>query len=119
MADPSQKPHSHPICPTCQSDLSGRKDLEYFAKTAPYPLAAAGPRAAAQHTADLGEAPEWVQWLSCLGEELTDEAIRRLDLVRDAGLSWENRAKTVTASEQSAGKEVEGTPGSPSGRRSE
>jgi hypothetical protein len=36
----SNAPRSHPICPTCQSDLTGRETLERFASAYPHPLTA-------------------------------------------------------------------------------
>lgn len=114
MAHPD-KIHSHPICPTCQSDVSGRKNLSYFASDAGSPvanddvdqryeetsrlvqflgaLAQAAPHAAAAHATDLRDTPQWVQYLSWLAEELTEETERRLSLLREAGLIWERRGE--------------------------
>jgi len=78
--------HSHPICPTCQSDLSGRKELAYLARDASAPLAnddvanlyeetsrlvhflgalaQAGPYAAAQDCEAMNSEPppDWLRW---------------------------------------------------------
>jgi len=125
MTHPHPTP-SRPLCPTCRSELSNHKDLKYFAKSAAELLAAddvlgfyeetsrlihflgaiaeAGSCAAAEHAVDRQDTPGWVEWLSALGEELTKEAVRRLDLLRDAAGLWEARAHVATASDQTAGR---------------
>src|SRR2546426_5768577 len=114
--------HSHPICPTCQSDLTGREKLSYFASDASSPvanddvyhlyeetsrlmqflgaLAQAAPHAAAAHATDLHGTPGWVQDLSCLAEELTKKIEHRLHLLEEAGLIWEKRAKQPVAGKE-------------------
>jgi len=111
--------HSHPICPTCQSDLTGREELERFAGDGSKPLnsdnlmgfyeetarligflgalAQAAPHAAAAHATDLQDTPAWVAYLSWLAEELTQETVRRLDGLLDAGRIWKSRAERATA----------------------
>ena len=113
---------SHPICPTCQSDLTGKKELERFAGDGREPLASddlmgffeetttliswlgalaqAGPRAAAAHAVDLGGTPGWVSELSWLARELTEEAGRRLRLFPDAGRIWQDRATQTAAKKE-------------------
>jgi hypothetical protein len=59
-------------------------------------LAEAAPHAAAAHAADLHDTPQWVTHLSWLAEELTQETVRRLDCLLDAGWIWENRAEQAT-----------------------
>jgi len=115
-------PHSHPICPTCQSDLTGREELPYFVGQRHAPpaeddtgdfyeetrrlicflgaLAEAAPHAAAVHAAELEDTPGWVEYYSWLAEELTKEAIRRLDLLQGAGQIWQSRAKQTTAGKE-------------------
>jgi hypothetical protein len=115
----SNAPHSHPICPTCQSDLTGRETLERLASAVPKPLnsddlvgaydeidhliiflgalAEAGPHAAAAHAVDLHDIPIWVTGLSWLADELTKETKRRLNLLLDAGKIWQTRAESATA----------------------
>jgi len=61
-------------------------------------LAEAAPHAAAAHAVDLGDTPEWVTHLSWLAEDLTQETVRRLDRLLDAGWIWENRVECTTAS---------------------
>ena len=118
----SNAPHSHPICPTCQSDLTGKETLERFAGAYPHPLASddlagaydeidhliiflgalaqAAPHAAAAHAAELEDTPEWVGHLSWLARELTEEAKRRLGLLLDAGRIWETRAERAATGEK-------------------
>ncbi|MGH7966642.1 MAG: hypothetical protein ACRERD_33235, partial [Candidatus Binatia bacterium] len=62
------------------------KFLGAFAQAAPYGVAA---RYGNQDCDD-----EWTGTLSWLAAELTDEAERRLDLLRRAGERWEKRAAT-------------------------
>ena len=110
--------HSHPICPTCQSDLTGRKVLERLASHSPCPLASddlvgfyeetvrlvrylgalaeAAPPAAAERAANLQSTPEWVGYLSGLAEDLTQETVCRLDRLLDASWIWANRAEHET-----------------------
>ena len=112
--------HAHPLCPTCQSDLTGREELGRLASDRPCPLpsdalmgfyeetarlvrflgalAEAAPHAAAAHAVDLQDTPQWVTHLSWLAEELTQETVRRLDRLLDAGWIWENRAERTTTS---------------------
>jgi hypothetical protein len=114
------KTHSHPICPTCESDLSEKKELAYFCSASCSPvnnddvmnlyeevshlvrflgaLAQAAPLAVAQTEEGGKDAPEWVGNLSWLAEELTEEIERRLDLLREAGEIWEKRAEAVEVS---------------------
>lgn len=116
--------HSHPICPTCQSDLTGREELGRLANDGRCPLASddlsgfyeetarlirflgalaeAAPHAAAHHAAELQESPAWVEYLAWLAEELAEEAVRRLDRLQEAGEIWKNRAEPATA----GGKDV-------------
>ena len=119
----SNAPHSHPICPICQSDLSDRKGLAYFISAANEPpknddlmllyeetarlvhflgaVAQAGPLAVAQHfdskTGQNDFTPAWVSDFQWLAKELTGETERRLDLLQHAGRIWENRAERATA----------------------
>src|SRR2546427_10377027 len=115
MATTPQPNDSHPICPTCQSDLTGKETLERFASADTKPLnsddlvgaydeidhlilylgalAEAAPYAAAAHTVDLADIPTWVTGLSWLAEELTKETKRRLDRLLDAGRIWKTRAE--------------------------
>jgi hypothetical protein len=112
--------HAHPICPTCQSDLTGREELGRLASTGTDPLASdnlvgfydetyrlvcflgalaeAAPYAAAAHAVALHDTPEWVTHLSWLAEDLTQETVRRLDRLLDAGGIWENHTKCATGS---------------------
>ena len=115
--------HSHPICPTCQSDLTGREELAYFVSDAHEPpknddllllreetsrlvrflgaVAQAGPLAVAQHfnskTGQNDFTPAWVSDFQWLAKELTEETERRLDLLQHAGHIWETRAERATA----------------------
>jgi hypothetical protein len=104
--------HSHPICPTCQSDLTGRDVLDRFAGDGREPLASdslsgfyeetaqlvgflgavaqAGPLAAAQ---EESTSPEWLEDFIWLAEELTGETKRRLQLLDKAGGIWRRRAE--------------------------
>jgi hypothetical protein len=115
----SNAPRSHPICPTCQSDLTGRETLERFASAGTKPLnsddlvgaydeidhliiflgalAEAAPHAAAAYAVDLGDTSTWVTGLSWLAEELAKETKRRLNLLLDAGRIWKTRAERATA----------------------
>src|SRR2546430_5736690 len=94
----SNAPHSHPICPICQSDLSDRKGLAYFISAANEPpknddlmllyeetarlvhflgaVAQAGPLAVAQHfdskTGQNDFTPAWVSDFQWLAKELTE-----------------------------------------------
>ena len=110
--------HAHPICPTCQSDLTGREELGRLASDGNSPLASddlsgfyeetarlvrflgalaeAAPHAAAAYAVNLGATPEWLEHLSWLAEELTQETVRRLDRLLDAGSIWENRVERAT-----------------------
>ena len=110
--------HAHPLCPTCQSDLTGREALGRLASNGSRPLASddlsgsyeetarlirflgalaeAAPHAAAAYAVNVGDTPEWVEHLSWLAEELTQETVRRLDRLLDAGWIWENRAERAT-----------------------
>jgi EAL domain-containing protein (putative c-di-GMP-specific phosphodiesterase class I) len=112
--------HAHPICPTCESDLTGREALgrlasndtrplasdnlsEFYEETARLvrflgALAEAAPHAAAAQAVNLGDTPEWVTHLSWLAEDLTQETVRRLDRLLDAGGIWENHTKCATGS---------------------
>src|SRR5712691_3345617 len=113
MARP-EKIHSHPICPTCQSDLTGREDLAYFVSEPGAPianddvyhlfeetsrlmyflgaLAQAGSLAAAQHAEKVKGAPDWLEDFVELAQELTKETERRLSLLDTAGRIWRDRA---------------------------
>lgn len=115
----SNAPRAHPICPTCQSDLTGREELKRFASAGTKPLnsddlvgaydeidhliiflgalAEAAPQAAAAHAAELGDTPTWVTGLAWLSEELAKETKRRLGLLLDAGRIWKTRAERATA----------------------
>ena len=112
--------HSHPLCPTCQSDLSGVKELAYFASDSNVPLAhddvtnlyeetsrlvhflgalaQAGPAAAVQdHEAMRNDPPpDWLMYFKWLAEELGAETERRLLLLRQAGLIWQMRGEQTT-----------------------
>jgi hypothetical protein len=117
-----QTADSHPICPTCQSDLSGRKGLAYLACDPSSPLAndevyhlyeetsrlvyflnalaQAGPLAVAQYAAEVRGAPDWMPDLVGLAEELTEETARRLSLLHQAGRIWQTRAERTTTGEK-------------------
>jgi hypothetical protein len=119
MMNPSNTTHSHPICPTCQSDLTGKETLERFSGDGSKPLdsdnltgfyeetarlilflgtlAQAAPHAAADHAATLQDTPEWVDNLAWLARELAEEAERQLSCLLNAGRIWENRAESATA----------------------
>jgi hypothetical protein len=119
-----QTAHSHPICPTCQSDLTGREKLSYLASDASSPLAnddlynlheetsrlvsfvgalaQAAPYAAAAHATALHGEPQWIQYLSWLAEELTEETLRRLECLEEAGGIWKRRAEEKTAGKKEA-----------------
>jgi len=119
MTTRSAQKDSHPICPTCESDLTGREELERFVGDGNEPpasdnltsffeetttliaflgaLAQAGPHAAAAHAGAFGGTPPWVSDLSWLARELAEEAERRLSLLKHAGRIWEKRADRTTA----------------------
>jgi hypothetical protein len=124
MGTKPQPTDSHPICPTCQNDLTSRKDLAYFVGASEVPpieddlgsfyeetsrlvvflgaLAQAGPAAVAFHFAGVEDAkndytPEWVSDFTWLAEELTKETRRRLQLLQAAGRIWQKRAELATA----------------------
>jgi hypothetical protein len=61
-------------------------------------LAEAAPYAAAAHAVALHDTPEWVTHLSWLAEDLTQETIRRLDGLLDAGRVREKRPEHATGS---------------------
>jgi hypothetical protein len=63
-------------------------------------LAEAAPHAAAARAGDLQDTPQWVEHLSWLAEDLTQETVRRLDRLLDAGWIWANRAERATASSE-------------------
>jgi hypothetical protein len=116
----TQKTHSHPVCSTCQSDLTGRETLKRIAGEGDSPtanddmynfyeetvsllrflsaLVQAGPPAGAYYMDELKTPPDWLSDFSRLSEELTEETERRLDLLRTVGRIWQKRA-------ESAGKE--------------
>jgi len=112
--------HSHPICPTCQSDLTDKEELPRFSAeggTKPLmnddalnlyeetntlvrllgALAQAGPLAVAQYAECVNASPEWAYDLSRAAEELAAETKRRLDLLLEAGRIWKTRAERATA----------------------
>jgi hypothetical protein len=117
VATKPQSHDSHPICPTCQSDLTGRKSLPRFAsERGDDPLkndevgslseeantlvnllgalAQAAPLAVAYYADNMdGHVPDWIDDLAHLAEELTGETKRRLELVCDAGTLWRQRAE--------------------------
>jgi hypothetical protein len=106
---------SHPICPTCQSDLTCREKLERFCGESLAlvtndgvitlyeetntlvrllgALAQAAPLAIAQYASEIQGSPQWDYDLSRLAEELAAETQRRLELLRKAGLIWQERAE--------------------------
>ena len=109
---------THPICPTCQSDLTGRTELPRFCGESPDPvtnddvfnlheetqvlvcslgaLAQAGPLAVAQYAEQTQSAdPDWLDDLRPLAEELAGETTRRLVLLYTAGLLWQERAEAA------------------------
>src|SRR5712692_4423375 len=111
---------SRPICPTCESDLSERREnLCYFVSATGSPinnddltnlyeetarlvrflgaLAQAAPLAVAQGHEVMSDPPEWVENLSWLAQDLTQETERRLQLLEDAGWIWQRRAEKKTA----------------------
>jgi hypothetical protein len=59
-------------------------------------LAEAAPHAAAAYAVNLGATPEWIEHLSWLAEELTQETVRRLDRLLDTGRIWEKRPERAT-----------------------
>ena len=86
MAHPQKIPDSHPICPTCQSDLSAKQELSYFVSADSAPvnnddvynlheeasrlvhllgaLAQAGPLAVAQAHEVMNTVPEnWIPFI--------------------------------------------------------
>ena len=97
MVTKSQPNDSHPICPTCEGDLTGKELLHYLASARSSPrrgddisnfyeetsrlvrflgaLAQAGSLAAGQ--AEDGP-PHWIENFVWLAEELTEETERRL-----------------------------------------
>jgi predicted amidophosphoribosyltransferase len=105
----SSTSHSHPICPTCESDLTGRDELPRFcAASGPQLLtndnaawlheetavlvrflaavAQAMPLATAQYKEIMaGSEPDWLEDLRDLAAELSAEAQRRLALACKAG----------------------------------
>jgi len=107
------KPHSHPICPTCEADLTGRENLSYFGNAGNSPctnddayrlheetttllyflsaVAQAAPLAVAQYTENAHMSPDWADDLRRLAEELTGETKRRLGLFYEAALIWKER----------------------------
>src|SRR6185369_9514915 len=108
-----QTDHSHRVCPTCWSDISGKDldDLAYFCSSSgPLKnddvanlyeevsrlvhflgaLAQASPRAVAQREEPI---EEWVMYLSWLAQELAEETERRLLLLENAGQIWKRRAE--------------------------
>jgi hypothetical protein len=107
--------HSHPICPTCQSDLTGEETLERFAGEGNSPtanddvcnlheetltllhflgaVAQASPLAVTKYTENMASVPGWIDDLRRLAEELTGETKRRLELLYRASALWEERAK--------------------------
>jgi hypothetical protein len=109
----SQTPDSHPICPTCQSDVSEKEDLPRFCGANRSPvnsddlynineeisqlvhclgaLAQAGPLAASQ--LEENESPPWLADLVWLARELTEETDRRINLLNEAGRIWKQRAE--------------------------
>jgi len=119
MAHPQKIPDSHPICPTCQSDLSAKQELSYFVSADSAPvnnddvynlheeasrlvhllgaLAQAGPLAVAQAHEVMNTVPDWADDLRVLAEELTEETARRLALLEGVGQMWQSRAEHSTA----------------------
>lgn len=113
----SHTPQSHPICPTCQSDLSDRKELAYFVSSTPFPvanddvsdlyeetsrlvrflgaLAQAGPLAVVQEAEETSSPPSWLSSFVSLAEELEKETERRLLLLRKAGGSGSTGENTL------------------------
>jgi hypothetical protein len=99
------------LCPTHELELPDDRELEYFARNAPFPpaaddigdlyedtqkvvhflgaLAEARSRAVFQAMAADKEDEEWVMWLAWLAEKLTEEAACRLRRVEQAGRLWE------------------------------
>jgi hypothetical protein len=110
-----QTPDSHRICPTCESDLSEEKTLDYLAHRGNFApkndgvfglyeetarlvsylgaLAQAGPLAVAQAFDGMTDPPDWMEYLIWLAEDLTKETDRRLRLLREAGQIWKRRAE--------------------------
>ncbi len=108
-----------PECPTCSRTFTKENvDLHYFARSYCYPpsadnvanlyedahkvvgflgaLAQAAPRAVAHFAKGGGEDDDWVMWLAWLGEELTEEALRRIGRLQNAGYIWRKRADDET-----------------------
>jgi len=56
-------------------------------------LAQAAPLAIAQYASEIQGSPQWDYDLSRLAEELAAETQRRLELLRKAGLIWQERAE--------------------------
>jgi hypothetical protein len=114
-----QIPHAYPICPTCESDVSDKKEFRYFASSSTDmvnnddasnlreeasrlvyflgALAQAAPLAVAQAHERFKIVPVWVDDLRALAEELTEETARRLELVYRAGSIWKERAEDNSA----------------------
>ena len=107
-----QTTDSHFLCPTCQGDVSDKKDLDYFVKNCgPHKsddvpglyeevntlvrllgaLAQAGPRAVAESEDVVDH--EWTSDLAWLAEELAEETRQRLLLLEKAGCIWRERAE--------------------------
>jgi len=118
----SHTTQSHPICPTCECNLTGREDVRYFVSARLDPLksddisnlyeetsrlvrflgalAQAGPLAVAQGHEVMSDPPDWVGNLSWLAEELTQETERRLLLLNAAGQIWQRRVEEKTTKKE-------------------
>jgi hypothetical protein len=120
---------SPPVCPTCERILPPEQaEIEYFARsrTKALPadeehtlyedahkvlyflgaLAQAAPRAIAHTEEHGGQASEdWVMHLAWLAEELTEEAERRVERLKQAGLMWKDRVTGTDAQQADARKE--------------
>jgi hypothetical protein len=109
------KQNSHPICPTCESDLTGRTELPRFCGEGgiePHmadsvawlyeetntlvrflgALAQAAPLAVAFYVDEIKDSPDWTFDLGRLAEELTAETQWRLYLLREASHIRRDRA---------------------------
>jgi hypothetical protein len=126
MATKSQPHDSYPICPTCQSDLTEKKELVYFGSESSSPvtnddvlhryeevsrlvkylgaLAQAGTLAVAQEECRdmpwIGDLSSLAEELAGLAGELTGETERQLALLLEAGRIWQRRAEQTTAGKE-------------------
>jgi hypothetical protein len=116
MGTKPQPTDSHPICPTCESDLTGKEYPEYFAQSEPtlgkddltgwsedINKLLLFSRAVFDAFHQMGSAlegrleDETHERLAWLGWELTKEIERRADGLYQAGQIWQDRAEHGTA----------------------